>query len=289
VHLLTCENVAIRNVTILNPWFAQNGDGLDIESCRNVEISDCFLDVGDDAICLKSGKDAEGRKRAQACEDIAVRGCTVLHGHGGLVVGSEMSGGVRNVHVSNCEFRGTDVGLRFKTARGRGGIVENIDIHGIIMSGITGAAISFDMYYGGTSWSEDGKATMQAETVTEATPQFRSVSIRNVSCDGARRAIELRGLPEMPIESITLENVRIRAKRGVLLQEVKDVVLSDVEIAVDVMPAMDCSDVSNLSLQHFRGVLSPSPSTPEYADLTPVLRTVKTLSEATQNGHQRVG
>lgn len=88
------------------------------------------FDVGDDGICLKSGKDEDGRRRARPCENVVVDGCTVFKGHGGFVVGSEMSGGVRNVSVSNCQFLGTDVGLRFKSKRGRGGIVE---IYGLPM------------------------------------------------------------------------------------------------------------------------------------------------------------
>ncbi len=147
LHPLLCDGVTIRNVKVLNPWWSQNGDGLDLDSCRNCLVADSHFDVGDDAICLKSGRDEAGRRLGRPSENITIRNCTVAHGHGGLVIGSEMSGGVRNVEVSHCVFNGTDVGLRFKTARGRGGVVENIRISNITMANIKNEAILFDMFY----------------------------------------------------------------------------------------------------------------------------------------------
>ena len=251
IHLLLCENVEVRNCTILNPWFAQNGDGIDLESCRDVRVENCVLDVGDDAICLKSGKDAEGRQRARACEDIFINNCRVLHGHGGVVVGSEMSGGVRRVRVENCEFRGTDVGLRFKTCRGRGGTVEDIEIRDVKMAEIEGAAISFDMFYQGTAWGEDDAVSARAEPISEGTPIFRGVSIENVTCEGARVAIEMRGLPEMPIQDITIANLKARAQTGVQLQDARAITLRDIEIEVEEWPALRAHDVEELELVNF--------------------------------------
>ena len=253
VHLLMCENVQVRNCTILNPWYAQNGDGLDIESCRDVEVRDCTFDVGDDAICLKSGKDAEGRRLNRPCQNITIANCSVLHGHGGVVVGSEMSGGVRDVRVENCDFRGTDIGLRFKTCRGRGGAVENIEIRDVTMSDIVGPAISFDMFYGGFGWGEGDAYNSDIEAVNEGTPIIRNVSIRNVSCQRAGVAIEMRGLPEMPIENLRLSDIRIESERGVQLRNVKDVTISHVQVAVAAQPALEVRNVDNLSLVEFCG------------------------------------
>lgn len=118
LHPLMCENVLIEEVQVRNPSYAQNGDGLDLESCKNALIVNSTFDVGDDGICLKSGKDEDGRRRGRVCENVVVDGCTVFKGHGGFVVGSEMSGGVRNVSVSNCQFLGTDVGLRLRASVG---------------------------------------------------------------------------------------------------------------------------------------------------------------------------
>lgn len=245
VHLLLCEDIEVRNVTILNPWYSSNGDGLDLDACRNAIVHDSFLDVGDDAICIKSGKNEHGRRRGKACEDITIDNCTVLHGHGGVTIGSEMSGGVRNVRVTNCIFRGTDIGLRFKSTRGRGGTVENIDISNVTMSDIRHEAISLNMYY----FARDPRP----EPVSERTPCFRDIRIRNVTCDGARRAIEIRGLPEMPIERITLDNVRITAERGALLSDASDITFINVQVNAGDAPALHCHNVRNLRLENFNG------------------------------------
>src|SRR5690606_26690128 len=173
VHPIMCENLTLRNLFIKNPDYAQNGDGADIESCKNVLIEGCIFDVGDDAICIKSGKDEEGRKRGVATENVIIRNNTVYKGHGGFVVGSEMSGGARNIFVSNCTFMGTDKGIRFKTTRGRGGVVENIHIKDINMFDIVDEAIYFDMYY----WIKPPLANAAPEVfeITDATPVFKDV------------------------------------------------------------------------------------------------------------------
>ncbi|WP_224723679.1 glycoside hydrolase family 28 protein [Paenibacillus vietnamensis] len=158
-----------------NPWYSQNGAGLDLDSCRYVEVSDSQFDVGDDAICIKSGKDADGRDLGVPCQDISIRGCVVYHEHGGFVIGSEMSGGVRNVSISDCLFIGTDLGLRFKSARGRGGVVEKIRIRNIRMTGIPKAAITFSMFY-----SHGGSDQPAAEQVSEKSPIFRDFLIEHV-------------------------------------------------------------------------------------------------------------
>jgi len=155
IHPIMCENIIIDGVTARNPFYAQNGDALDLESCRNALIVNSTFDAGDDCICVKSGKDEEGRKRGRACENVVISGCTVFAGHGGFTVGSEMSGGVKNVLIRDCQFLGTDVGIRFKSTRGRGGVVENIFIDGISMYNIIEDAITFDLYYGGKSVTDD--------------------------------------------------------------------------------------------------------------------------------------
>src|SRR5690606_19940005 len=106
------------------------------------------FDVGDDGICIKSGRDEQGRKRAMPTENVIIRNNVVYRAHGGFVIGSEMSGGAKNLFVYDCSFIGTDIGLRFKTTRGRGGVVENIFIKNINMKDIANEAVLFDMYYG---------------------------------------------------------------------------------------------------------------------------------------------
>ena len=237
LHPLMCENMIIENVLVRNPAYAQNGDALDLDSCKNVLVLNSKFDAGDDGICIKSGKDEDGRKRGKPCQNIIVDGCTVFAGHGGFVVGSEMSGGVKNIKVRNCQFLGTDVGLRFKSTRGRGGVVENIFIDQISMNNIQGDAITFNMYYGGKSVIEsyeDGDIadTLTKKKVDETTPVFRNINIENIICNGAARAMEFTGLPEMPIDGIYLKNVHIIAKTGAVFENAKNIVKDNVEIII---------------------------------------------------------
>ncbi|HEY6142660.1 MAG TPA: glycoside hydrolase family 28 protein [Flavobacterium sp.] len=235
IHPLMIEDLIVRNVSVRNPWYSQNGDGLDVESCKNVVVENSSFDVGDDAICIKSGKDQDGRDRGVPCENIIIKKNIVYHGHGGVTVGSEMSGGVKNLHVSNCTFMGTDVGLRFKSTRGRGGVVENIFISDISMTNIPSQAISFDLYYSGKSVSEtlaEGGNTTVAKLipVDEKTPQFKNISIKNITIKGAEQAVFLQGLPEMNLENIELSDFTIKAEQGFKMVDVKGVKIKNIKM-----------------------------------------------------------
>ncbi len=212
LHPLMCEDLVIRNVTVKNPEYAQNGDGMDIESCSNFLIENSVLDVGDDAICIKSGKDEEGRKRGMPTQNGIIRNNTIYKGHGGVVIGSEMSGGARNIFVENCTFMGTDKGLRFKSARGRGGLVENIYARNLAMNNIVDEAIFFDLFYSVT-FATDGVRNTSPE-LSEATPVFRNMVFENIVCNGAKKGIFIRGLPEMPVSGITIKNCTLNSKIG---------------------------------------------------------------------------
>ncbi len=158
IHPLLCRDLVVDGITVRNPEYSQNGDGIDIESCTRTLLKDSYFDCGDDGICIKSGKDEDGRRRGVPCSKLVVENCTVCHGHGGFVVGSEMSGGVNDMMVRDCRFLGTDVGLRFKSKRGRGGIVEGIWIEDIRMTDIVTDGILFDLHYGGKSAVEAAEA-----------------------------------------------------------------------------------------------------------------------------------
>lgn len=224
LHPRLCEHVTIRNVKVRNPWYSVNGDGLDLESCRFANIHDCMFDVGDDAICLKSGKNQQGRETAAPTEYISIRNCTVYHGHGGFTVGSEMSGDIRHVDVSDCTFIGTDNGLRFKSTRGRGGIVEHIQIANIQMKDIIDSAIVLDMYY------EIKQDEVDRVEVTEETPCFRHISIKDTVSEGSSKAIFIRGLPEMPIHDLHFERVTVAANTGIVCIDAQDILFQDVSI-----------------------------------------------------------
>ena len=257
IHPLMCENVIIDGIVVRNPSFAQNGDGLDIESCKNTIIVNTILDVGDDAICLKSGKDEDGRQRGMPTENVIVENCKVFKGHGGFVVGSEMSGGVRNVSVSNCQFLGTDVGLRFKSTRGRGGLVENIYITNINMFDIKTDSFLFDLYYGGKSASEslaDGDVTpveASIPDVTEKTPAFRNIYVKNLVSRNARRAMFFNGLPEMNISNINVENAYITSQIGAELSESKDIHFKNVTVIPKEGPALILNNVNDVAIVDF--------------------------------------
>lgn len=251
IHPLMCENVIIDGIFARNPGYSQNGDGLDLESCKNAIIVNSLFDVGDDAICIKSGKDEEGRLRGRPTENVIVENCKVFQGHGGFVVGSEMSGGVKNISVTNCQFLGTDVGLRFKSNRGRGGIVENIYISNIYMFNIATDSFLFDLFYGGKSASEalaDGDTTPMDEPrfpVTEETPVFRNIHVSDLVSRNARRAMFFNGLPEMNIENIHVENAFITARFGAEFSEAKDIVLNNVTVVPEDGPAYLFNNVKN--------------------------------------------
>ena len=141
-----CDNVTVKGVTINNVP-SPNTDGINPESCSNVHISDCHISVGDDCITIKSGRDLQARKIGRPCENITITNCTMLSGHGGVVIGSEMSEGVKKVTISNCVFDGTDRGIRIKSTRGRGGVVEDIRVSNVVMSDIKREAVVLNLKY----------------------------------------------------------------------------------------------------------------------------------------------
>jgi polygalacturonase len=246
-----CEDLTLRNVNVRNPWYSQNGDGLDIENCRNVVLRGSHFDVGDDGICLKSGANEEGRRIGVPTENLLIEDCVVYHAHGGVTIGSEMSAGVRNVRVNNCLFLGTDLGLRFKSQRGRGGVVEKIYITNVRMTDIATDAIGFDMYYSGQGPGEGGEsASAEIVPVTEKTPQFRDIWIEDVICHGARRAVALQGLPEMPIRGIHLDNVSFTAENGMACTDAQDITLDNVEILNSRGPVLSLLNSRDVSVGH---------------------------------------
>jgi len=257
LHPLMCENVILEGVTVRNPSYAENGDGIDLESCKNTLIVNSSFDVGDDGICIKSGKDEEGRKRARACENLIVDNCTVFKGHGGFVVGSEMSGGAKNMKVANCKFIGTDVGLRFKSKRGRGGVVENIFAENIAMLDIVTEPLLFDLYYMGKSAVEAQFDSITGKPVfpkvDETTPTFRNIHIKNISCTNANRAMYFNGLPENQIEGIYVENATISSKKGGEIKESKHIVLKNIVIKQTEGPALKISNCKDIDIQKVPG------------------------------------
>jgi polygalacturonase len=243
-HILPvqCENLIIRNVKVFAPVSGKNTDAIDPAACRNVLIYNCLIDVGDDGICLKPGAIAESQKPGPACENIVVADCVVYHAHGGFVIGSESYGGVRNVSVRNCVFIGTDVGLRFKSARDRGGLVENIFFEGIQMREIVTDAILFDMYYSGGSPDVEARKDLTIRKIADAdgvqlngckiVPQsgavFNVISSCNVTVNGGSYPSATDMF--MKVVGETSENIRLI---GVDVKQAKNAVELDANVKVN--------------------------------------------------------
>jgi len=223
IHPLYCQGVLIDHVKVINPPSSPNTDGIDPDSCKGVKIVGCELDCGDDCIAIKSGRDEEGRRVARPCEDVEITGCRMYHGHGGVAIGSEMSGGVRNVRVSDCVFGGTDAGIRLKTRRGRGGVVEDVHFDRLRMAKLK-MAITINMYYAEKPPKGQTLATMDipAQPVGEGTPIFRDIHISNVTAKLCQTAGEIIGLPESPVLGLQMKNVSIEADKGMSCRFGKD-------------------------------------------------------------------
>ena len=213
IHPWRCRGVTIRDVTIFNPP-SPNTDGIDPESCSDVIIRDCLIDVGDDAIVLKAGAAVGASEGFPPCERVVVSGCHIRRAHGGVVIGSEMSGGVRDVVVSDCTMLGTDRGIRIKTRRGRGGAVENLTVHNVLMREV-GCPLVIHAYYRYTglrpediSWA----GSREPQPVDAGTPLIRGIRLHGVVADdvtGPCLAF-LCGLPERPIADVGLYGCHLR-------------------------------------------------------------------------------
>jgi len=210
VNPVGCSQVRIHGISIRNPADSPNTDGINPDSCSDVVISDCFVSVGDDCITLKSGTEAEDGIHRAPCRDIAVTNCILEKGHGGVVIGSEMSGGVKNVVISNCLFRGTDRGIRLKSRRGRGGVVENIRVTNIVMEDVL-CPLTMNLYYhcnGGRGVAK--VASREVQPVEASTPAFRQISLSGIRATGVKLAAAwIWGLPEQPVEGLSLIDVSI--------------------------------------------------------------------------------
>jgi polygalacturonase len=208
VHPALCEQVTISGLRILNPADSPNTDGIDPESCRDVHISGCHIDVGDDCIAIKAGTQATAAR--VPCENITVTGCTMVRGHGGVVIGSEMAGGVRNVVISACVFQGTDRGIRVKTRRGRGGLIENLRVTGIVMDDVTCPITVNPFYHCGPEGKTELVGDRSARPVGPGTPRIRGLHLAHLTATRVHASAgHIVGLPEAPLEDLSLEDLSV--------------------------------------------------------------------------------
>jgi polygalacturonase len=239
-----CENVIVRNVRIETEGVSghtPNGDGVDPSSSRNVLIDHCTFDTGDDCVAIKAGRDADGLRVARPTENVVIRHCRGLHGHGGIVIGSETAGGIRNVYAYDCSFAGTDRIVRIKTARGRGGVLENMWFEHLTADTVEQEALRINMLYTGQR--------LPAQPITASTPVIRNVQFSNIRCLYAkRRAVEILGLPESLVESVTLDSIIMHGARGIACVDTRGLTLKHVRVGVDDSPVVDLTDCSNVTL-----------------------------------------
>ena len=254
-HLVYCDDVTVHNVRFLNPDDAPNGDGLDVDSSTNVRVSNCHFDVRDDCICLKSGLDRDGRRVNRPTENVVITNCIMQRGHGGVVLGSEIAGSIRNVCISNCIFDGTERGIRLKANRARGGMVEDVMVSNILMKDVQVGFVINSFYRCGHDENDPVLFGENPQPVTEMTPAFRRINFQGVTMRGVKAACAyIAGLPESPVSNLTLDNVEMETVQNA----------DAVPAEVDALPRRNADDwlwtgegfharhVKNMRLQNVR-------------------------------------
>ena len=263
-----CHNVVIDGISIQNPSDSPNTDGINPESCCNVRISNCSVDVGDDCITLKSGTENDPLQKQFPCENITITNCTLLNGHGGVVIGSEMSGGVRNVTVSNCVFNGTDRGVRIKSRRKRGGAVSNLMFSNLFMTDVYSPFTVNLFYRCGTDRTNQELFTFDPMPLAEDTPIVEDISISNVVVRNAKvAAMYIIGLPERPIRHLRVDGFSVETVidpdvcteavmlpekeklqgRGIRLDNVADSEFTNIRITVANGDPLTVANVTNVT------------------------------------------
>ena len=218
IHPVLCENVTVRGVTIRS--HGPNNDGCDPESCRDVLIERCTFDTGDDCIALKSGRNADGRRLHTPIENVVIRDCEMRDGHGGVVIGSEISGGARNIFAERCRMDSPrlDRMLRFKNNAERGGVIERVAVRRIEVGQVAEAIVAADFYY------EEGDTGV-------FTPVLRDVEVREVTSRKSRHALLLKGYARSPISDIRISDCTFDGvEQADIAKSVRDVVLANVRV-----------------------------------------------------------
>jgi hypothetical protein len=236
LHPVYSENVIIHGVNVVTN--GPNNDGCDPDSSKNVLIEDSYFSTGDDCIIIKAGLNEDGWRVGKPSENIVVRRVRGALGHGGVGIGSEMSGGVRNVWVHDCEFKGTDRGLRIKSMRGRGGVIENVWYEHVKHEDIRMMVVELTTFY--------GSSTLVPHTQTP--PLIRNVHVRDITATGANKAIDIIGLPEKPIEDVTFDNVDITSEHGVRCVDAQNLRFDGMHIAAQEPPPFSLENVKHVSL-----------------------------------------
>jgi polygalacturonase len=218
IHPVLCRNVIVQKVNIVS--HGPNNDGCDPESCTDVLIKDCTFDTGDDCIAIKSGRNADGRRLKAPTENIIVQGCRMKDGHGGITVGSEISGGVRNLFAENCKLdsQNLDHALRVKNNAMRGGLLEHLHFRNLEVGQVAHAVITIDFNY-----EEGAKGSF--------TPVVRDYTVEGLRSGRSKYALDVQGLPAAPVMDLHLTNCTFdNVAEGNIVKNVKDATLSNVKM-----------------------------------------------------------
>ncbi len=225
IHPVYCRDVTVRGVNVHTA--GPNTDGLNPDSCERVLIENCSFHTGDDCIAVNAGMNEDGWRVGKPCRDIYIQNCTGSRGHGGVVIGSAMSGGIENVYARNCSFTGLKMGIRLKAKRGRGGYVRNIHFENFTLTDIKQTAVIVDMYY-----------PSGLKPLTETPPDFSAISIRKVSGNCLQTAVSLQGLPEQRLRDVHLEDIGLSGEQGLVCQDVDGLTLNHVRIRAATDPGI---------------------------------------------------
>jgi len=270
VGLYNCKNILIEDVTLfkspmwmLHPVYSDdivvrgvrfvsadpegqhsaegegpNGDGIDVDSCRNVRISDCYFNTSDDCIVIKSGRDNDGLRTNRPTEFVTITNCVMFQGHGAVVIGSETSGGIRNITASNCVSVGTDCGIRIKSQRGRGGVLQNFRFDNWVIEDAKKQAFEINTRYSVTPDAPLG----------EKTPVFRNFSYSNITISNAAQVAKIVGLPEKAIEQLRFTDITATGKVGFLVEQASDLELHHVRVTASKGLAFEIDSSSRVVL-----------------------------------------
>lgn len=224
IHPCFCEGVTVRGVSIKNPINSPNSDGINLESCRRCLVTDCYVDTGDDAVCVKAGRGKDAWSWNAPCEDIEIRNVRGVNGQGSVTVGSETSAGINNIYIHDCHFENRLVGINIKTMKGRGGYVKNIDFENITLRSARREAIKISFRYDGEPLDD------QSAPITDV-PDLHNVSISGFCCDSTPVALRIEGLPGFPLKNIHMENVAVTADSVGIVQDVCGLTMDKVKIS----------------------------------------------------------
>jgi hypothetical protein len=243
VHLLYSENAVVENL-VIETYPGVHGDGIVIDSSRFVKLENDYIDAGDDGLAIKSGKDRDGLRVNRPTENVTITNCTVHHAQSALAIGSETSGGVRNVVASNITAKDTVNGIHIKSRRGRGGVVEDIRFDNWTMENV-GQAISIS----DAGYQMEGEAPDPgAGAATNRTPVFRNIAVSHVTIDGAQGLIDVSGIEEMPATGVRISDVVGTGRRGMTGSYTDDLELHNVQLNVEAGPAFQMTHSTNLVL-----------------------------------------